>query len=160
MTQRRGGLKLEVLAPCNEDWSAMSGGDDIRFCGRCRQNVYNLSEMSESEVRKLVESQVCIRFFARSDGTVVTSRCPPMLRAVRRRVLALAAWVVPLAVGFWGSVACLRTTMGPAKVQHHANLPTQGLGTRVAPPSPPRHHTMGAPPPIKMGKRRPPRGEE
>src|SRR3954471_19315324 len=110
MTQQPGGLKLEVLAPCNEDWNAMSGGDDIRFCRRCRQNVYNLSEMTESEVRKLVESQVCIRFFSRGDGTVVTSKCPPMLRAVRRRVLALAAWVAPLAVGFWGSVAWIRTT--------------------------------------------------
>src|SRR5688572_14173668 len=108
MKPRREGLKLQVVAPCNEDWDRMAGGDDIRFCGRCRQNVYNLSELTEQQARELVQGPACVRFFARGDGTVVTRECSPMLEAARRRVVALAAGLLPLAAGFWGGVAWLR----------------------------------------------------
>jgi hypothetical protein len=108
MSKNRQGLRLNVVAPCREDWDQMTGGDDVRFCGRCRQNVYNLSEMNESQVRELVQGQACVRFYARADGTVVTRRCPPMLMAARRRLLAIVACLVPLMLGFWGSVAWLR----------------------------------------------------
>ena len=53
MTTRRRGFKLQVVAPCNEDWNQMPGGDDVRFCGKCRQNVYNLSELTESQASYL-----------------------------------------------------------------------------------------------------------
>jgi hypothetical protein len=108
MRQKRGALKLQVLAPCSEDWNGMPGGDDIRFCGRCRQNVYNLSAMNETQVRALVQGPVCVRFFERGDGTVITRRCSPMLEAARRRLVAMTAGLLPLAAGFWGSVAWLR----------------------------------------------------
>ena len=131
------GLKLQVVAPCNEDWDRMSGGDDIRFCGRCRQNVYNLSEMNEAQVRELVQGPACVRFFARGDGTVVTKECSPMLEAARRRMMALAAGLLPLAVGFWGGVAWLRGKL-------HQERPMV-LGAMMAvPPEPP---TMGTPAP-------------
>src|SRR6185436_16998790 len=108
MSKNRQGLRLNVVAPCREDWDGMTGGDDIRFCGRCRQNVYNLSAMTETQVRELVQAGACVRFYARADGTVVTSKCPPMLMAARKRVLAIVACIVPLFVGFWGSVSWLR----------------------------------------------------
>lgn len=172
MTTRRRGLKLQVVAPCNEDWSKMSGGDDIRFCGKCRQNVYNLSELTESQARELVQGPVCVRFFHRGDGTVITKKCPPMLEAARRRLVSLAAGVagvLPLAVGFWGSVAWLRELihrprpglMGAAPPRPR---PTMGepMAVPVPPPNPPpyvEHDTMGSLPPIPgrlMGKRRAP----
>jgi hypothetical protein len=118
MTTRRQGLKLQVVAPCSEDWNKMSGGDDIRYCGKCRQNVYNLSEMTESQARDLVQGPACVRFFHRGDGTVITRKCPPMVQAARRRLLDFAARIVallPLAALFWGSVAWLSelvTTQG------------------------------------------------
>jgi len=158
MTTRRRGLKLQVVAPCNEDWDRMPGGDDIRFCGKCRQNVYNLSALTESQARELVQGQVCVRFFHRGDGTVITKKCPPMMEAARRRLVALAAGglaLLPLAAGFWGSVAWLRGlvhgrpgTMG-APV---APRPTMGEPAPVR-EEPPRV-MMGAPPPPPrlMGK--------
>jgi hypothetical protein len=156
MSTKRRGLKLQVVAPCNEDWERMPGGDDIRFCGKCRQNVYNLSTLTESQARELVQGPVCVRFFHRGDGTVITRKCPPMMEAARRRLVALAAGaasVLPLAAGFWGSVAWLRKL-----VRSESSV----LGTPVAPrplmgepvPVPPKvapEVMMGAPPP------RPPR---
>jgi hypothetical protein len=160
MATKRAGLKLQVVAPCTEDWDQMSGGDDIRFCGRCRQNVYNLGEMNESQVRELVQGPACVRFFARGDGTVVTRECTPMLEAARRRMVALAAGLLPLAVGFWGGVAWLRGKMGVDSPVVMGGIPAR----RVDPPplmgepalpeeepepprttKPPRKHLMGKP---------------
>jgi len=144
------GLKLQVVAPCNEDWDKMSGGDDIRFCGRCRQNVYNLSEMNEAQVRELVQGPACVRFFARGDGTVVTKECTPMLEAARRRMMALAAGLLPLAVGFWGGVAWLR-----GKVHVQPPMVMGGIPSRPSPPRPvpiPRGITMGEPAPVEPSK--------
>ena len=42
-------------------------------------NVYNLSDMTEEEALKLVEERegrLCVRFYQREDGTVLTSDCP------------------------------------------------------------------------------------
>jgi hypothetical protein len=138
MSTRTRGFKLEVVAPCSEDWDKMSGGDDIRFCGKCRQNVYNLSELTESQARELVQGPVCVRFFHRGDGTVITRKCSPMMEAARRRLVALAAGVagvLPLAAGFWGSVAWLR------KLVAKSDRVVMG-GMR---PTPPPRPTMGEP---------------
>jgi hypothetical protein len=151
MTTRRRGLKLQVVAPCTEDWNQMPGGDDIRFCGKCRQNVYNLSALTESQARALVQGPVCVRFFHRGDGTVITRKCSPMLEAARRRLVALAAGVLPLAVGFWGTVGWLRGLIhaGPRTIACDRPAPT------VLPPAPPP--MMGTPAlpessPPRMGK--------
>jgi hypothetical protein len=156
MTKKPGALKLQVVAPCHEDWDRMPGGDDIRFCGKCRQNVYNLSELTESQVRELVQGPACVRFFARGDGTVVTKECPSMLESARRRMLAMAAGLVPLAAGFWGSVAWLRQLV-------HGDQPAfMGLGSPVRRPAmaepelPPAPPTMGAPPPPSVAPLAPP----
>jgi hypothetical protein len=57
----------------------MDGDDRVRFCRECNRNVYNLSAMSETEARRIVEEReghLCVRFFQRRDGTVLTSDCP------------------------------------------------------------------------------------
>jgi len=165
MTTRPRGLKLQVVAPCNEDWDKMPGGDDIRFCGKCRQNVYNLSALTESQARELVQGPVCVRFFHRGDGTVITRKCSPMMEAARRRLVARAAGVVgvlPLAAGFWGSVAWL------SKLVHgRRDREEETMGLRSRPPlmgapvpvNEDQHVLMGAPPPPPprlMGKPAPP----
>jgi hypothetical protein len=156
-------LKLQVVAPCNVSWDNMPGGDDIRFCGQCRQNVYNLSEMTETQVRELVQGPACVRFFARGDGTVITKECPSMLQAARRRVMAMAAGLLPMAAAFWGSVAWLRgkvhteesMMMGAIapRVEPLGPIPTEPppVPIRVDPPRP----IMGEPAPL-MGKPSPP----
>ena len=90
-------LRLKVASPCSADWSSMEGDDTCRFCSLCQKNVYNLAGLSDAESRQLMEDHdgsVCVRFYQRSDGTVLTSNCPVGAadgrRRIRKRVTALA----------------------------------------------------------------------
>jgi hypothetical protein len=78
---------IEVANPCRADWSRMKGDERTRFCSTCAKNVYNLSGMSRTQAESLVrakEGELCVRFYRRADGTVITDDCPVGLRAVRR----------------------------------------------------------------------------
>ena len=85
---------VRVAAPCAERWDAMPGSDNIRSCERCRHKVYNLSEMTAPEAADLlrnVEGRLCVRFYRRADGTMMTKDCPVGVRAVRQRVARTAS---------------------------------------------------------------------
>lgn len=78
---------VRVATPCNASWDKMRGDERTRFCGTCAKNVYNLSEMSRAAAMTLVrekEGHLCVRFYRREDGTMLTDDCPVGLRAVRR----------------------------------------------------------------------------
>lgn len=107
--------QISVASPCTVSWAGMKGDDQVRSCGDCKQNVYNLSSMSLAEVSHLLEKKegrTCVRFFRRADGTVMTDDCPVGLRAVRRRLAMVAAaagtLLTALGFGMWVS----RGTMG------------------------------------------------
>ena len=81
---------IRIASPCHADWDEMEGDAQARFCRTCRKNVYNLSEMTRAEAEALVtrtEGRLCVRFYTRADGTVLTQDCPVGLRAVRRRLV-------------------------------------------------------------------------
>lgn len=81
---------LKVASPCPADWDKMEGDDQVRFCGGCRKNVYNLSEMPQDEAQALVnrlEGRLCVRFYTRADGTLLTQDCPVGMRAMRRKLV-------------------------------------------------------------------------
>jgi hypothetical protein len=85
---------LRVASPCDMSWEAMEGNDRARHCSKCRLTVYDISGMTRDEAAALIrarEGRLCVRFFRRADGTVLTRDCPWGFRAARRRVLALAA---------------------------------------------------------------------
>ena len=93
---------LKVASPCSQDWDAMIGSDRKRFCGECRLNVYNLSGMSRTEAENLLlnsEGRLCVRFYKRADGTVLTKDCPVGWQAVKRRISRTAAAFVSLLFG-------------------------------------------------------------
>ncbi len=78
---------VQVASPCPASWDQMQGDDKVRFCGECRLHVYNLSAMSRREAEEMVrnkEGRLCVRFFQRADGTVLTQDCPRGLAAVGR----------------------------------------------------------------------------
>ena len=84
---------VRVAAPCKADWNQMIGNERVRFCSQCSLNVYNLSSMKRSEAESLVvqtEGRLCVRFYRRSDGSIITKDCPIGLRAIRRRVSYVA----------------------------------------------------------------------
>jgi len=80
---------VKIASPCSQDWNEMIGTERKRFCGECKLNVYNLSGMSRDEAENLLlnsEGRLCVRFFRRVDGTVLTKDCPVGWQAIKRRV--------------------------------------------------------------------------
>lgn len=80
---------LKVASPCSQDWNQMVGTERKRYCGECKLNVYNLSGMSKPEAENLIanaEGRLCVRFFQRADGTVLTQDCPVGWKAFKKRV--------------------------------------------------------------------------
>ena len=80
---------IDVASPCSADWDAMTGDERVRHCRQCDMNVYNLSEMPEDKALKLVnerEGRLCIQFYRRADGTMITKDCPVGLRAIRKSI--------------------------------------------------------------------------
>lgn len=98
---------LRVASPCPADWGKMVGDERVRFCGSCELHVYNLSGMTRREAESLItnaEGRLCVRFYRRADGTVLTRNCPVGLSAVRRRVARVAGSVLSAAVGFFAGL--------------------------------------------------------
>jgi hypothetical protein len=70
---------VQVASPCSADWDAMEGDEKVRFCGECRLHVFNLSAMDLDEAAEKVSQasdRLCVRFFRRHDGTIMTRDCP------------------------------------------------------------------------------------
>lgn len=69
---------IHVASPCKADWNKMDGDAQARFCGSCAKHVYNLSSMTRDQAEQLVaekEGKLCVRFYQREDGTMLTSDC-------------------------------------------------------------------------------------
>jgi hypothetical protein len=145
----------------------MHGDERVRFCGMCEKNVYNLSAMSRADAEMLVrekERRLCVRFYQRADGTVLTGDCPVGVqkKRLRQRVwasLSGAAASLMLLLGLSGRAgADLTLRNGKRPANHHAQVmggpapspapvavtpdPTMMMGQPVAVPQPP---LMGKP---------------
>ena len=95
---------VRVAAPRSADWNRMRGDNRVRFCDRCNLNVYNLSEMSQRDAEALIrrtEGRLCVRFYRRTDGTILTDNCPVGLRAIKRRISRMATTALSAALGFF-----------------------------------------------------------
>jgi hypothetical protein len=94
---------VRVASPCRADWSRMEGNDRVRFCQSCAKNVYNLSSLSKVDAEKLIaekEGKLCVRYYQREDGTILTDNCPVGLKIVRRPFkFLLAGFAALLASG-------------------------------------------------------------
>ena len=81
--------KIKIAASCKAEWRWMYGNDRVRFCGQCNLNVYNLSAMTREEAEDLIrrtEGRLCVKFYRRSDGTILTRNCPVGLQAIKDRL--------------------------------------------------------------------------
>ncbi|MEK6335303.1 MAG: hypothetical protein AABM67_10155 [Acidobacteriota bacterium] len=95
--------KVSVAAPCPADWEAMVGGDRVRFCGQCELNVYNLTAMTRDEAESLItrtEGRLCLRFYRRKDGSIITEDCPVGLRALKRHARRIKQAVAASVLAF------------------------------------------------------------
>jgi hypothetical protein len=95
---------VSIASPCNADWSQMAGDERVRFCGSCQKNVYNISAMTAEEADRLIaqkEGELCVRYYKRADGTILTADCAVGVRKkrVRRAVAGLAFGTGLMAAG-------------------------------------------------------------
>lgn len=101
---------IQVEKPCPEDWEAMEGNDQRRFCQGCGCYVHNLTSMTAEEAEATVSQpgRVCIRMKLHAQkGIRVRDGWIPRLLAIG----ALAAGAVgcaepaPKEIDLTGSVA-------------------------------------------------------
>jgi hypothetical protein len=97
--------QVHVASPCPAAWDEMAGDDRSRFCGECKMNVYNLSDMSADEAEAFLAEatgRVCVRYYRRADGKVMTRDCPRGLAAARKRfaLSVTSAATVVLVLGY------------------------------------------------------------
>ncbi len=95
---------ISVSAPCKADWNKMLGNDQVRFCQECKLNVYNLSGMSREQAEDVVrakEGNLCVRFYRRSDGTVLTQNCPVGIKAIKQKVARTATAIISATIAFF-----------------------------------------------------------
>ncbi len=107
---------MRIAAPCKADWEEMIGTQRVRFCGQCNLNVYNLSSMSTAQAESLIaqtEGRLCVRFYRRSDGSILTENCPVGLRAIRRRLSYLAKAASATVLSFFAGVGVYRGVSAP-----------------------------------------------
>ena len=98
---------LKVASPCSQDWNAMVGDDRKRYCGECKLNVYNLSGMTRTEAENLIlsaEGRLCVRFYKRADGSVLTEDCPVGWARVKQRTRAYVTALASLIFTFFGAL--------------------------------------------------------
>ena len=169
---------VEIPIPCDVPWNGMPGDERVRHCGQCKQNVYNVSELTREEANRLLRARACLRIYRRPDNTVVTSDCRERLRAARKRGLLIFAGT--LLIVLWAQICAQfvglmglrrlvggRATMGEPVARP---MPGQVAPPVVPPPSfdprnsvmgvhvlPGPQHTAGKPVPPILGGIAPPR---
>lgn len=124
---------IKIASPCSQDWNSMTGNDRQRFCGACELNVYNLSGMTRTEAERLImsaEGRLCVRFYRRADGTVITQDCPVGWARVKKRATIMVSAVASMLFTFFSAIGFMslagrfeRTTeVGAIAVNPNANV--------------------------------------
>jgi hypothetical protein len=138
---------LKIASPCSADWEGMYGDERKRFCGECKLNVYNLSGMTRKEAEALLENsegRLCVRYYQRADGTVLTADCPVGWAKVRQRLSAAATAAFSLIVSLVSGGLFVSFLNRPAEVRMGAipvSTPEPLMGDVAGPP---RMPLMGA----------------
>jgi hypothetical protein len=138
---------IRVASPCPADWAQMYGDSRKRFCGDCKLNVYNLSGMTTEEAEALimnVEGRLCVRFYQRRDGTVITQDCPVGWARVKQRTRLYAAAVASLVIALFTGVLFAALFSKQKPLIGELRIP-------FISPTPTPEHTMGvmALPPVQ-----------
>jgi hypothetical protein len=99
---------IKIASPCSADWNTMYGSERKRFCGECKLNVYNLSAMSIQDAEELLlrsEGRLCVRYYRRADGTILTEDCPVGWAGIKRRLSRAATAVAAMLFAALGGIS-------------------------------------------------------
>jgi hypothetical protein len=157
--------QVKVASPCPAKWDDMVGDDRKRFCLSCDKHVFNISALSREDAEQFLQEnaggEVCVRYYQRADGTIMTSDCAVGVTRKRRKKVALAVAGAG-ALAFGAVTAHLRSechVMGATAIPSPLATVTEpdgrwvagGLGEAPTPPPPPTT-TTSAPPEVKVGR--------
>jgi len=129
--------KIKIAAPCNAEWKWMYGDDRVRFCGQCNLNVFNLSAMKKEDAEDLIrrsEGRLCVRFYRRRDGTILTENCPVGLQAIKDKFNRTRTHIIAAILAFLSYLGLLGAYKG---LDHR--FTNDGVFLSLLP-----HPTMGA----------------
>lgn len=129
---------VRVAAPCSADWDQMIGNERARFCGQCNLNVYNLSSMTKSEAESFIlsgEGRICVRYYRRSDGSILTKNCPVGLRAIRRRMSSVARAISSALLSLFAGLGIYQLvgSVVPEPQPHVMGVMAEPMETHVSP---------------------------
>ena len=64
-------MKINIPTPCHENWSNMSATERKRFCTLCKQNVHDISTLTESEAQHVFnQPNACTRLAFNQNGQI------------------------------------------------------------------------------------------
>jgi hypothetical protein len=132
---------IRIASPCSADWNKMYGNDRMRHCGDCKLNVYNLSGMSREAAEDLVmnaEGRLCVRFYRRQDGTIITENCPVGWAKVKARAKVYVTAAFSLLMTLMGGLFVV------SLFSSRKTTPMTGEIAVRPTPTPEVHMTMGA----------------
>ncbi|MEZ4390179.1 MAG: hypothetical protein R3A48_03710 [Polyangiales bacterium] len=118
---------VRVASPCHERWDEMTGDAQARHCARCDKSVYNLSAMTRDAAEALLrqrEGRICVRYYRRVDGTILTADCPVGVRRKRVQLAAAAGALTALAAGVAASFARAGEAPPPVALSRQVPTPT------------------------------------
>jgi len=129
---------IRIASPCAADWNEMYGGNRKRFCGDCKLNVYNLSGMTRDAAESLImkaEGRLCVRFYRRADGSVITDDCPVGWAKVKQRTRLYATAAASLLMALFTGVLFVslltkqKPLMGELRIPFATPTPELLMGT-------------------------------
>ena len=127
---------IRIAAPCSSDWNQMIGDERVRFCQQCSLNVYNLSSMTRREAESLIsnaEGRLCVRYYRRQDGTILTANCPVGLRAIKRRLSRAVSATLSATLAFFAGLGLYAGTLPneepPAYSNTMGTVPVKNIET-------------------------------
>lgn len=134
---------INIASPCPANWDEMYGDDRKRFCGDCKLNVYNLSGMTRDDAERLItnhEGRLCVRYYRRADGSVITADCPVGWAKVKQRTKLYATAIASLVIALFTGVLFVslfskgRSTIGELRFPFPTPTPERLMGAIAMPP--------------------------
>ena len=151
MNQAASPLRIDIASPCTASWDKMTGSESVRHCGDCNKSVFNLSAMPEAQAAALMAEntagQLCVRFYRRGDGTVMTSDCGASTRAATRRALRKLPGLAGSAMLALSVAGCAAGDAVSAEPDGKPATVQADAGPAVMMGEPAFGAVMGAPPP-------------
>jgi hypothetical protein len=115
---------LQVASPCDASWDKMHGSETARSCDQCHKHVYNISLLKRDEAQRLIqekEGNLCVRFYRRTDGTVMTADCPRGLQRLRFEYLKVKARAFAFSIAILSGAGALVSSCGTTHSDNSAS---------------------------------------